>query len=176
MGRDKALIRPDRSGPTFAECAALVLEDAGLHPVHLVGRQRALQALSIPVLRDPVGAGHHPLFGFATALADAAHRGARFAILVPCDVPALRTETVIALARCSGAAVAECDGQIQPMFALVPVDWGPAALEAAHAGWSARRFLDRPDVARVRLAAPALSDIDTPDDFAKWMRRRTRGQ
>ena len=176
MGRDKALLRPDPAGPTLAESVAAVLHQAGLQPVRLVGSQPDLQALSWPVLRDPLGAGHHPLFGFAAALGDAAKQGARFAIVVPCDVPALRSETVMAIARCIGPAVAECDGHIQPMFAKLSVDWAQAALAAARSGWSARRFLDRPEVARVRLTASALSDLDTPDDFAKWMRGRTRGQ
>lgn len=176
MGRDKALMRLVPDGPPLAEHVARILDRAGLHPIRLVGRQPALRTLSFAVLDDPAKTAHHPLFGFAAALADAAVLSAQFAVLVPCDVPALTPEAIAPLVACDGPAVALTSGRIQPMFAKVPSAWAHAALAAAREGWSARRFLDRPDVARVELSAGALSDLDTPEDFANWMRASTRDE
>lgn len=176
MGQDKALMRLVPDGLPLAELVAGVLGRAGLQPVRLVGRQPALRSLSFAVLDDPVSTGHHPLFGFAAALADAAELKAPFAVLVPCDVPALTPEAIAALVACDGPAVAQTNGRMQPLFAKVPTDWVEPALNAARAGWSARRFLDRPDVARIELPVRALSDLDTPEDFANWMRGNTRDE
>ena len=145
-----------------------------MQPVRLVGRQPALRSLSFAVLDDPIKTGHHPLFGFAAALADAVDLKAHFAVLVPCDVPALTPEVIATLVACDGPAVAQANGRMQPMFAM-PSSWVEPAL-ALRAGWSARRFLNRPDVARVELSPRALSDLDTPEDFANWMRGSTRDE
>ncbi len=174
MGRHKAILRPVPDAPPLALTVARVLHSAGLGPVHLVGRQNFLQELGLPVVPDPHDVGHHPLFGVAAALAHADRQQARSALVVPCDTPDLCREAIAALLEPAGATVATVDGRIQPLFAKLPPAWKTEAMDAARAGWSARRFVDRPEVSRVRLPASVLVDLDTPDDLANWTLRQRR--
>lgn len=176
MGRDKALLKTAPSDPCLAERVARELEAAGCDPVLLVGDLQALQPVGRPVVPDPPTAHHHPLRGVAAALDHARGLGAELAVVVPCDTPDLRAATLSRLMATAGPAVGVAGGRLQPLLARLPTAWSARALQAAEAGASARRFVDRPEVARVEVPVAEARDLDTPADLAAWHRNRTRDE
>jgi len=176
MGRDKATLRPAPHTPTLAQRVAQVVAEAGAQPVVVVGRQSTLHTLGMPVLPDPQGVDHHPLYGVAAALFDAAARGATHALVVPCDIPDLTVHTLQQLLAAPGAAVAVAGDHIQPLIAKLPTAWAHSARSTADAGGSARRFVDRDAIQRVRISAQDAHDLDTPADLVAWSRRGNRDE
>jgi len=162
----------------MAAQVAAVMADAGCGPVSVVGRQAGLQQLGLPVVPDPRGVDHHPLWGVVAALRHAAGLGARSALLAPCDLPDLDVDTVMRLAGTSAPAVGETSERLQPLFAHMPVSWLDRVHAFAKDGRSVRRLWTTAPVpiARIPVHADIVRDLDSPEDVAEWTQRRTRGR
>jgi len=172
MGQDKAALRPVAGGPSLAQRVATALQALGVSSIHLVGRQQALHGLGLPVVDDPAVQTHHPLFGVGAALQHAREHGGRAALIVPCDLPDLKVDTLRELANSPAPAVATAGGHLQPLLAVLPVEVADAAITAAHDGRSARRFIQALGPVLVPLEADSVQDVDTPEELVAWTRRR----
>lgn len=117
------------------------------------------------VLVEPDDGEPHPLRGLAVALAAA--RGP-IALVVACDLPFVRPETLRTLAEAALAAgrpaVAGATAGPQPLLGAWPVDRAAAAARAAAAGASARSFAA--DARVVRIADAELRNVNRPEDRA----------
>lgn len=116
-----------------------------------------------------------PLVGIATGLMAS---GAPWCFVAPCDMPFLRAESVLAMARhlqgCD-ALVLQANGHAQPLHAFYSRDCLPRALALLRRGKTAPMALL--DIVRVRVidrsqlgeSGPAdieLWDLDTPEQYA----------
>ena len=92
MGRDKALLEID-GRPLVAQIGSLVKEAAG--SAAIVGDPRRYGGLGFPVIPDRI-AGLGPLGGLLTALEE---RRADWNLIVACDMPGLKANTLAHLVR-----------------------------------------------------------------------------
>ena len=160
MGREKALIPID--GVPLALRTAAILERCGLTTISVVGRQRSLHQLGLPVISDPVTDNHHPLYGIAAALNQCK---ANLVLFVPCDVVNLTENHIQALLEVDGPCVASSEGVKHPLFAVLPAELADQARALADAGRSAHTLVQGLPV--VPLPAPNLNDANSPDQLPR---------
>lgn len=134
----------------------------------------------LPQLPDPAAGFRGPLGGLLAAL-DAAGGGPALLAVAPCDAPFLPPDLVARLhRRLSGsgaeAAVARCEGVLQPTFSLwrsaVLERLRPAVLESGLGGF--RQFLAQVDWVAVDwppAEPPPFFNINDPDGLADARRR-----
>jgi molybdopterin-guanine dinucleotide biosynthesis protein A len=160
MGRDKALVQID--GVPMALRVASLLVNSGCSPVQVAGRQSALHQLGVKVIPDPPSQAHHPLLGVASALGTFSSELVLFA---PCDLVNLEIGHIKRLLSEQRACVATVDGQVHPLFAVIPVHMQDRAAEFARAGRSARDFVSA--LPKVELPSPNLNDANRPMDLPR---------
>lgn len=144
------------------------LRSGGCDPVVLVGGSAGDQ-LGVPTIADRhPGAG--PLAGLASVLSWAR---SGLVVVAPCDLPLLQGAHVVELIAAAGpatAAVASCDGVLQPSLACWPAGAGRDLLGAVADGDRAwRRALDLAAHVAVELPASAVADADTPEELARLL-------
>jgi len=156
MGRDKAFLPID--GEPLAVRTARILEEAGCHPVTLVGRQSGLRALGWSVLTEPDGT-HHPLRGVAAALAISSGPLVLFA---PCDLPCL-TPTAVRLLLEAGQPCIAAD---QPLLCVLSPEAASHAAHHASAGGSVYAFMA--GLPQIALPPQVLLNANTPEELARF--------
>jgi len=159
MGRDKALIIVD--GETLAERTASILSAGGCDPVHIVGRQPALQKMSWPVITE-TGTAHHPLLGVCAALTA---NPERLVLVVPCDIVNLSAAHIAPLIQYGAPCVAESAGRVHPLLAIFPASLAQKAAALAASGAPARALCD--GLERVTLPPPGLIDANESADLPR---------
>jgi len=157
MGQDKALV--EIAGKPLARRLAEVLQRAGCAPVSLVGRQPALGALGLPVIRESA-VGHHPLFGVAAALGTL-EKG--LALFAPCDLLHLEPSHIARLLETGQPCVAEGPRGVHPLLVVLPTILGERAEALAEAGAPAHALVE--GLLRVTLPEAALQDANRPVDL-----------
>lgn len=157
MGRDKAFLPV--AGRALALRVADALREAGCDPVVLVGDLEGLDALGLPVLRDPPGLGRHPLAGVVAACT----LGPRV-LTAPCDLPRLTAADVRQLLDVGAPAEARVGDRRQPLLGVVGAEMAVGLADAARAGASARSAL----AGRVAVALPdrVALNVNTPAELA----------
>lgn len=173
MGRDKALVHID--GVALARRVADALAGGGCDEVVAVGGDAvALAELGLTPVADR-WAGEGPLGGLATALSEAAGRGAGVLVMAPCDLLDPSAEVVAALLGAleasEGADVAagEVDGRAEWILSA----WRPSpdVVDAVvHLVDDGARRLDAVEAVAERVPCPAiegrhLRDADRPSDL-----------
>jgi molybdopterin-guanine dinucleotide biosynthesis protein A len=141
MGVDKARIPFPGRRPMALHMVGVLAAACGR--VRLVRRARPdpLPWPDVKVLRDQAPDDDaHPLWGVAAALAAC---DSDRAVIVPVDVPWLRTVDIQMLLRASGgqgAVATDPSGRVQPLVMVLPSSWASRALTFAAEGRSARSF------------------------------------
>lgn len=131
FGSDKAV--HELAGVSMLQATLAVLQSAGWQAHVCAPFDRPLHATSV---WEPPRASRHPLFGVAAALDHARARGARWALVCPCDLPELDLATVLALR--AGAHPRHAPGQ--PLLAVLPVKAAALAEALALMGAPVRRL------------------------------------
>jgi molybdopterin-guanine dinucleotide biosynthesis protein A len=160
MGREKALIPID--GVPLALRAAAILQRCGLSNISLVGRQRSLQRLGLPVVCEPPVETHHPLHGVAAILQESS---GPLVLVVPCDVVNLTEAHIQALLETGGPCVASSEGVTHPLIAILPVELAERARTLAKEGQSAHSLVKGLPV--VELPEPTLNDANSPEQLPR---------
>jgi molybdopterin-guanine dinucleotide biosynthesis protein A len=124
---------------------------------------------ALPVLHDLPSDPDGPLAGVRAGLIWARGLGAASLAVIPCDSPILPDDLIQRLIAhaVGGAAMAETEDGVQPLFAVWPV-WALPRLEAATAEGAhppTWRVLHDLGAARVRFAAADLANINTREDL-----------
>ncbi len=123
MGRDKAFV--EVQGIPLAVRVATALR-SGVERVFLVGRpEQGLERLGLPVVLDRGAAFQHPLLGVEAALEHAQGN----ALLAPCDLGSLDTESVARLLAADPPVVASDGARLHPLLAVLT----PALLSTVRA-------------------------------------------
>ena len=136
------------------------LEGAGLD-VQVVVRDTLLAGLGLNLLQEPGVEGFHPLHGLQAALRSL--EPDEYALLAPCDVPALRTEAVEALLAVGGPAVA-FDGEcLHPLLCLVPAAWLQPVEELLRQGGAVKELFT--GVSRVLIEPDQLKNVNRVEDL-----------
>ena len=176
MGQDKAVLQlKGRSLPMAAQVAS-VLAAGGCSEVFIVGRQDVLHSLGVPVVPDPDGVDHHPLWGVVAALRRARAMGAPSVVIAPCDLPDLDPLTIGRLLDAPAPAVGETVEQIQPLLAHVPIGWSQRVEQIAQQGRSVRHLWSTAPapVQRIAIDVDAAHDLDSRADVAAWSQQTRR--
>jgi molybdopterin-guanine dinucleotide biosynthesis protein A len=160
MGREKALIPID--GVPLALRTATILKRCGISTISLVGRQRSLQQLGLPIVSEPAVEHHHPLYGVAAILQKCA---GPLVLVVPCDVVNLTEAHVQALLATGGPCVASSAGVTHPLMAILPVELAAQARTLADEGKSAHTLVQGLPV--VELPEPTLNDANSPEQLPR---------
>lgn len=162
MGADKATIPV--AGVAMARRVADTLIAAGCSPVVAIGGDAVeLSRLGLEYVPDEFP-GEGPLGGVLTALAIGSP-----VVVVACDLPNLRPETLTGLTEALGdhdAAVARSD-RAEPLCAV----WSNGAASTLRARFQAgeramQRVITGLDIAWVTVPATDLANINTPIDLA----------
>ena len=132
FGSDKAMALV--GGETLLARTARICAECGLKSSVVA---RAPRDCGLPTVIETTRAERHPLYGVATALAAAAGRGERTALLLPCDLSDLPASAVLAVLSTPAPACA--DGQ--PLLCHLPVGLAASARAAAASGAPVRAFL-----------------------------------
>ena len=165
MGRDKASL-PGPDGTPLAVRVAETLRTAGATEVFAIGGARA-PAWEAPAWLPDLRGGAGPLAGLEAALALGG-----WWWLVACDLPGVRAEDLgVLLAAREGErpVVAWLDGRCQPLLGL----YGPAQLGPLRTALDAGRLRAVEVVGEwrpVRVDLGSVSNLNTPDEFARWAR------
>ncbi|MBI2802125.1 MAG: molybdenum cofactor guanylyltransferase [Gammaproteobacteria bacterium] len=177
-GRDKGLI--ELNGRLLVDYVIERLKPQVATLIVCANRnQMAYQALGFPVIHDSLPDYPGPLAGI---LAGLDHCTTRWLATAPCDCPFLPTDFVAKLAAVATTedtiAVASAQGELQPVFALIP-----RALRDA-----LERFLQTGErkitrwYAQYRMvpvefdAADAFDNLNTEADRARALNRLSHGQ
>ena len=159
MGRDKALL-PIQGIPMALRMAG-ILKGGGCNDIHLVGRQQALAQFGLPIIVDG-SPTHHPLIGVSAALTTIP---GQHVLIAPCDLINIEPSHVERMLRFGAPCVAICEGQLHPLFAVVPTQWSTKATELAQQGAPAMALTG--SLPRIDLPAGALFDANTPADLVR---------
>ena len=137
MGRDKALIELD--GVVLAERVARVLDAAGCRPVVFVGGDaERLEAATGRMTVADNWPGEGPVGGVLTALRHFAGSDADAVLIVACDLVALSSEAVGAVASAPPADVIIADsGRPEPMLGR----WAVACADVVESAFASERSL-----------------------------------
>lgn len=160
-------------GIPMIEHVADVLRAAAL-PIAVVGDEAAARAIAVPFCADAVLGRPGPLVGLLSGLEWAASENATWLIVVPCDMPLLRADTLRRLldeVRDAGAAIAYAvtsDGP-EPLVSVWRTDTVQSVREAVASGhpaiWS---LADRLGASAVHFGAAAeFLNVNTPEDLAE---------
>lgn len=160
MGREKALI--PINGIPLALRTASILHQCGVTNISLVGRQKSLEQLGLPIISEPPAKNHHPLYGVSAILQDS--RGP-LVLVVPCDVVNLTTGHVDALLAAGGPCVASSEGVTHPLMAILPVELAAQARVLAEQGKSAHSLVEGLPI--IELPAPILNDANSPEQLPR---------
>jgi len=160
MGSDKAFLLV--SGIPLAARTATTLANGGCAPVRIVGRNPRLADLGFELVSDSESLDFHPLFGVSAALAAAP---TDLVFIAPCDVINLESSHVKALIAFGAPCVAEVDGCIHPLVAVLPQAMHAQALEFAQAHKAAREFVT--SLPSVSLPPPTLRDVNQLNDLTR---------
>lgn len=160
MGSDKAFLLV--SGTPLAARTATTLANGGCAPVRIVGRNPRLAELGFELISDSESLDFHPLFGVCAALAAASEP---LVFIAPCDVVNLESSHVEALIAFGAPCVAEVNGSIHPLVAVLPQSMQAQALEFAQANRSARDFVA--NLPSVSLPPPTLRDVNQLSDLTR---------
>lgn len=161
MGADKATIPV--AGVAMARRTADALAAAGCSPVMAIGGDPVeLNRLGLECIADDFP-GEGPLGGVLTALAIGSP-----VVVVACDLPNLRAETVkglIEALRHHDAAVARSD-RVEPLCGVWSDGAAPLLRARFQAGERAmHRAIEGLDIAWVTVSAMDLANINTPIDL-----------
>ena len=169
FGSDKALAPFGEL--TVGAHVVRAMRGAGIDPVMAVGGT-AGAALGIPTVAD-LRPGEGPLGGLATALLWAKTGSV---LVVPCDMPLVRSAHISALIEASiagQATVATVDGTPKISLALWPADAGRTLLKLVDGG--VRQYREALNVVTwqgVEIPEWVLDDADTPEDLQRLTDRR----
>ncbi len=133
------------------------------------GSEAERLAGAFPVLHDRAGDPDGPLAGVRAGLSWARGLGAAALAVIPCDSPILPDDLVARLVAQAGpgAAMAETEDGVQPLFAVWPV-WALPRLDEAIADGAhppTWRVLHDLGAARVRFATADLANVNTRQDL-----------
>lgn len=131
------------------------------------GSEAERLAGNLPVLHDRPQDPQGPLAGIRAGLAWARGLGAARLVVIPCDSPCPPVDLVGRLIIGGGAAMAETEDGVQPLFAVWPV-WALARLDETMADGAhppTWRVLHDLGAARVRFAASDLANVNTRQDL-----------
>jgi molybdopterin-guanine dinucleotide biosynthesis protein A len=103
----------------------------------------------------------HPLTGIVHAL----ERAGGPILVCAADMPFVKPDTLHALARAGGDAVAVAEGRLQPVLALY-TPAGLPTLRAAEIDEPLTRTVERLDPIRISVPAAQARSIDTPQELA----------
>jgi molybdopterin-guanine dinucleotide biosynthesis protein A len=157
-------------------CHALdAARDAGLEAIVVSKPSTALPELDEVVLHEPEWP-HHPLCGVVAALELAATRSpASAVVLLACDMPFVTGPLLRWLAELDGPAVAELDGQLQPLLARCLPRHLPLLREALAAERSLRgaisalepRIVDEAELSRFGSPERLCFNVNDGADLAR---------
>jgi molybdopterin-guanine dinucleotide biosynthesis protein A len=127
------------------------------------------QALGAPVVSDVVGGFSGPLAGLHAGLTACT---TPWLVSAPCDSPFLPTDLVQRLAQAAihhhaDVAVARCNGQLHPVFALLRAPLRPSLAQQLQQGnFKIQAWLDRVNTVVVDFPDPhAFANINTPHEL-----------
>ena len=160
MGSDKAFLLI--SGVPMATRTATALVNGGCHPVRIIGRHPRLANLGFEMVSDAESLDFHPLIGVSTALGSAS---TPLVLVAPCDVINLAPIHVQTLIEFGAPCVAEVDGNLHPLIAVLPTTMQTRATQFAEAHRSARDFVEH--LPTITLPPPPLRDINHPRDLTR---------
>jgi len=171
MGRDKALL--EWNGHTLIEeVAGKVRSVAG--NVALVGPAERYGALGfdcVPDLRPGLG----PLAGIEAAIAT---RRAQANLIVACDLPGIKSAWLERLMRQAEESGTQCalirdgGGVVQPLCGVYMSACLPVIRRALDEGRLSVRHATEELEPRMVEIEEALANVNTPEDWDAWMRRR----
>lgn len=151
----------DRLGP---QVDALALNANG-DPARFSG-------FGLPVVTDSVGGFAGPLAGILAAMDWAGAQGREAVVTVAADTPFFPPDLVARLAEVGAPAVVETPDGAQPIFGLWPVALrDDLALALAGGSRKVGLWAEAIGARRVRFAAEAFFNINTPEDLAEARRR-----
>ena len=130
MGTNKALY--PFQGQAMADHIGQRLIAAGCTQVFQVCKNPLQELQTFPQIYDQL-AIQHPLSGVARALHHSSHE---FALIIPCDLPFVRIESLRRLLQFSQPCVVTK----QPLLGIFPKKWASRALDYALHGKSVRHF------------------------------------
>ena len=136
------------------------LEGAGLD-VQVVVREPLLAELDLNLLQEPEMEGFHPLHGVQAALKSLGPD--EYALLAPCDVPALQSEAVEALLAVGGPAVAFDGERLHPLVSLVPAAWLQTVEALLRRGGAVQDLFS--GVSRVLIEPDQLRNVNRVEDL-----------
>jgi molybdenum cofactor cytidylyltransferase len=185
MGRAKALLTVPPENDTFVARLAKVLLDGGAADVLVVGRpddeglRSEVDRVAGTIGRTRFVANHHAdtgqLSSVIAGLNAADHPGVRAILVIPVDLPLVRQATVAALLGAfssSSAPIARATCRSRHGH---PVIFGRPvfdALRRADPEIGAKAVVRAHPVMDVEVGDPGvLHDIDTPDDYARLLKR-----
>lgn len=194
MGTDKALLELD--GVPLGRRVARVLQAAGADPVVAAGgTSEVIDALNLPAAADLIPGGG-PLSGLLGALSvlEGQHRegelgggvlgdsargaGETVVVVAACDLPALTTTAVLTLVRTLddaqiAAATPVVNGRPQWSLVALRPSLGSHLREQFDAGERSMRgaFADV-TVGLLELGADDVADVDTPQDWQRFLDER----
>jgi molybdopterin-guanine dinucleotide biosynthesis protein A len=136
MGEPKAMV--ELAGrPLIAHAVSAVI-DAGLDPVVVAKPDSPVPDLGVPVLDEPPEP-RHPLCGIVAALRYAETRPV---VVIGCDMPLVPPALLGTLARLADpVAVANIDGEIEPLLARYEPAVEPALMASLRAGTALREAI-----------------------------------
>ena len=159
MGREKAFVPID--GIPMVLRLAATLKLGGCGQIHLVGRDPALGAMGLPLIKDRLKT-HHPLSGVSAALTDI---HGELILIAPCDLIHLTPADIKLLLSFGSPCVARSGRQLHPLLAVVPRSWAERALALAEAGAPSMDLTGA--LPTVELPAHSLTDANTPLDLPR---------
>ncbi len=177
-GGDKALIMLDHRS-LLEHCRARLAPQVARLLLSANGDPGRFAHYNLPVLADPIGDHWGPLAGILAGLEHLAAQRAEISLMatVPTDCPFLPLDLVARLsaARHSESAeiaMAESDGQLQPVVALWPVALAGPLRRALLGGLrKVDQFARSYRLARVVWPEQVFFNINTPDDLAQAVKR-----
>jgi len=136
MGEPKALV--ELAGRPLIAHAVTAVADAGLDPIVVAKPDSRIPDLGVPVLDEPQEP-RHPLCGIVAALRYAETRPV---VVIGCDMPLVPPALLGTLGRLADpVAVANIDGEIEPLLARYEPAVEPALMASLRAGTALREAI-----------------------------------
>ena len=157
MGTDKAMITLE--GIPLAKRIFDILQTAGCTPIHVVGRQPALDTLEVPLISNEEDR-HHPLYGLTAALQNCKQD---LMLITPCDLLNLSLPHIQTILAYGKPCIAVSDKRTHPLLGLFSVRSARQARQIADENGSVHAFTQ--NMAQVELPLPFILNANFPSDL-----------
>ena len=168
MGEPKALV--ELAGRPLIAHAVTAVADAGLDPIVVAKPDSRIPDLGVPVLDEPQEP-RHPLCGIVAALRYAETRPV---VVIGCDMPLVPPALLGTLGRLADpVAVANIDGELEPLLARYEPAVEPALMASLRAGTALReaiaalhpRLINEADLSAYGDPHRIALNVNSPEDL-----------